>query len=110
MLQRDPAEARVSLDAVIRTMWETAQDMNDKCKETSVSGLAVQFAVNVSEYRNMLEFGRPSHSFKDMDVSLVTHLPVHFRPDTDTDLAQMGLLQQRHVRAGLTDSAADAER
>ena len=48
-LQRDPSEARVSLDAVIRTMWETAQDMNAKYKETSEGGLAVQIAVNVSE-------------------------------------------------------------
>ncbi len=48
-LQRDAAEARVSLDTVIRTMWETAQDMNDKYKETSEGGLAVQIAVNVSE-------------------------------------------------------------
>ena len=48
-LQRDPTEARVSLDAVIRTMWETAQDMNAKYKETSEGGLAVQIAVNVSE-------------------------------------------------------------
>ena len=48
-IQRDPAEARVSLDAVIRTMWETAQDMNQKYKETSEGGLAVQIPVNVSE-------------------------------------------------------------
>ncbi len=48
-LQRDPHEARVSLDTVIRTMWETAQDMNAKYKETSEGGLAVQIAVNVSE-------------------------------------------------------------
>ena len=48
-LQRDAAEARVSLDAVIRTMWETALDMNDKYKETSEGGLAVQIAVNLSE-------------------------------------------------------------
>lgn len=48
-LQRAPAEARVSLDAVIKTMWETAQDMNAKYKETSEGGLAVQIAVNVSE-------------------------------------------------------------
>ena len=48
-LQRDPGEARVSLDAVIRTMWETAKDMNTKYKETSEGGLAVQIAVNVSE-------------------------------------------------------------
>ncbi len=48
-LQRDPAEARVSLDAVVRTMWKTAQDMNQKYKETSEGGLAIQIAVNVSE-------------------------------------------------------------
>lgn len=48
-VQRDPAEARVSLDAVIRTMWETAQDMSEKYKETSEGGLAVQIPVNVSE-------------------------------------------------------------
>ena len=48
-LQRDPSEARVSLDAVIRTMWETAKDMNGKYKETSEGGLALQIPVNVSE-------------------------------------------------------------
>ena len=48
-LARDPSAARVSLDAVIRTMWQTAQDMNAKYKETSEGGLAVQIAVNVSE-------------------------------------------------------------
>ncbi|MDB4614638.1 L-serine ammonia-lyase [bacterium] len=48
-LQRDPTKARVSLDAVIRTMWQTAQDMNAKYKETSEGGLAVQIAVNLSE-------------------------------------------------------------
>lgn len=48
-LQRDPVESRVSLDTVIQTMWDTAQDMNAKYKETSEGGLAVQIAVNVSE-------------------------------------------------------------
>ena len=48
-LARDPSEACVSLDAVIRTMWQTAQDMNNKYKETSEGGLAVQIPVNVSE-------------------------------------------------------------
>jgi L-serine dehydratase len=48
-LARNPRDARVSLDAVIRTMWETAQDMNAKYKETSEGGLAVQISVNVSE-------------------------------------------------------------
>jgi L-serine dehydratase len=48
-LHRHAAEARVSLDAVIKTMWETAQDMNAKYKETSEGGLAAQISVNVSE-------------------------------------------------------------
>lgn len=48
-LQRDPKEARVTLDAVVNTMWKTAQDMNAKYKETSEGGLAVQIPVNLSE-------------------------------------------------------------
>ena len=48
-LESDPAQAKVSLDAVIRSMWETALDMNTKYKETSEGGLAVQIPVNVSE-------------------------------------------------------------
>ncbi|WP_182865707.1 L-serine ammonia-lyase [Stieleria mannarensis] len=48
-LGRDPDDARVSLDAVVRTMWETAQDMNSKYKETSEGGLAGQISVNLSE-------------------------------------------------------------
>lgn len=48
-LESTPADAKVSLDGVIRTLWETAQDMNDKYKETSEGGLAVHIAVNVIE-------------------------------------------------------------
>jgi L-serine dehydratase len=48
-LAGDPANARVSLDAVIKTMWQTALDMNTKYKETSEGGLALQIAVNLSE-------------------------------------------------------------
>lgn len=48
-LESDPAKAKVSLDAVIKTMKETAADMNHKYKETSDGGLAVQIAVNVIE-------------------------------------------------------------
>ncbi len=48
-LQRDPKNARVSLDDVVATMWRTAQDMNAKYKETSEGGLAIQVPVNVSE-------------------------------------------------------------
>lgn len=46
-LNSDPAKAKVPLDKVIATMWETAKDMTSKYKETSEGGLAVQ--VNVSD-------------------------------------------------------------
>ena len=46
-LDRDPANAKIPLDKVIATMWDTAQDMTSKYKETSEGGLAVQ--VNVSD-------------------------------------------------------------
>jgi L-serine dehydratase len=48
-LEGDPADAKVPLDAVIRSMWQTALDMNTKYKETSEGGLALQIPVNVSE-------------------------------------------------------------
>ena len=48
-LESDPALAKVSLDAVIRSMWETALDMNTKYKETAEGGLALQISVNVAE-------------------------------------------------------------
>lgn len=37
----DPEDAKVPLDKVVRTMWETAKDMSAKYKETSEGGLAV---------------------------------------------------------------------
>jgi L-serine dehydratase len=37
-LESDPTQAKVSLDNVIKTMWQTAQDMNTKYKETSEAG------------------------------------------------------------------------
>lgn len=46
-LESDPTKARVTLDEVIQSMWETAQSMNDRFKETSEGGLAI--AVNVAE-------------------------------------------------------------
>lgn len=46
-LDSDPSQAKVPLDKVIATMWETAQDMTSKYKETSTGGLAVQ--VNLSD-------------------------------------------------------------
>lgn len=48
-LHRDPSEARVPLDAAVRTMWKTALDMDAKYKETSEGGLAMQIPVNVIE-------------------------------------------------------------
>lgn len=48
-LQRQPADARVSLDDVIATMRQTALDMSGRYKETSEAGLAVQVAVNLSD-------------------------------------------------------------
>ena len=39
-IESEPENARVTLDEVIRSMWETAQDMNAKYKETSEGGLA----------------------------------------------------------------------
>lgn len=47
--ESDPDHAKVSLDAVIRSMWETAQAMHADYKETSEGGLAVQIPVNVIE-------------------------------------------------------------
>lgn len=48
-IESDPAKAKVSLDEVIKTMWETAQDMSHKYKETSLGGLATQVAISVPE-------------------------------------------------------------
>lgn len=48
-LESSPEFAKVSLDAVIKTMWDTAQDMSSKYKETAEGGLAVNIPVNVIE-------------------------------------------------------------
>jgi L-serine dehydratase len=48
-LQSSPENAKVSLDTIIRTMWQTAQDMSQNYKETSEGGLALLIPVNVSE-------------------------------------------------------------
>ncbi|MGA1378482.1 MAG: L-serine ammonia-lyase [Chitinophagaceae bacterium] len=48
-LQSTPDLAKVSLDAVIKTMWETAQDMNHKYKETADGGLAVNVPLSLPE-------------------------------------------------------------
>ncbi|WP_298285523.1 L-serine ammonia-lyase [uncultured Lutibacter sp.] len=46
-LESDYLNAKVPLDKVISSMWETAKDMNVKYKETSEGGLAV--SVNISD-------------------------------------------------------------
>jgi L-serine dehydratase len=48
-LQSNPDNARVSLDAVVNTMWETALDMNYKYKETAEGGLATNIPISLSE-------------------------------------------------------------
>ncbi|MBF6642417.1 L-serine ammonia-lyase [Flavobacterium sp. J49] len=46
-METDAKNAKVPLDKVIDTMWQTAKDMNSKYKETSEGGLAV--AVNMAD-------------------------------------------------------------
>jgi len=48
-LESDPAKAKVTLDGVIRTMKQTADDMHHKYKETSDGGLAIHIPVNIVE-------------------------------------------------------------
>ena len=48
-LQSKPENARITLDAVINTMWETAKDMNHKYKETAEGGLALQIPIGLSD-------------------------------------------------------------
>lgn len=48
-LQSNPDKAKVSLDHVVRTMWETALDMNHKYKETAEGGLATNIPLSLSE-------------------------------------------------------------
>jgi L-serine dehydratase len=46
-MESDATKAKVPLDKVIATMWDTAQDMTSKYKETSEGGLAIK--VNMSD-------------------------------------------------------------
>lgn len=48
-LQSTPDFAKVSLDGVISTMWDTAKDMNFKYKETAEGGLAVNVPLGLKE-------------------------------------------------------------
>ena len=44
-----PGLAKVSLDAVVQTMWQTALDMNSKYKETSEGGLAINIPISLCD-------------------------------------------------------------
>lgn len=48
-LQSTPDFAKVTLDTVVKTMWETARDMSAKYKETADGGLAQQIPLSLSE-------------------------------------------------------------
>jgi L-serine dehydratase len=48
-LQSTPDFAKVSLDNVIKTMWDTARDMSFKYKETAEGGLAVHIPISLPE-------------------------------------------------------------
>ena len=48
-LQSKPDFAKVCLDGVIKTMWDTALDMNSKYKETADGGLAINIPISLSE-------------------------------------------------------------
>ena len=44
-LTGNPHDAIVGFDLVVKTMWDTAQDMNGKYKETAEGGLAFNLPV-----------------------------------------------------------------
>lgn len=48
-MQSSPDYAKVSLDGVIKTMWDTARDMDNKYKETAEGGLAVNVPLSLPE-------------------------------------------------------------
>jgi L-serine dehydratase len=48
-LSSDPSKAKVSLDQIVKTMKETAKDMNNKYKETAEGGLAINVSVGLAE-------------------------------------------------------------
>jgi L-serine dehydratase len=48
-MQSNPDNAKVSLDNVVKTMWETALDMNHKYKETADGGLATNVSLALPE-------------------------------------------------------------
>ena len=45
-METNPENAKVPLDEVVDTMWETAQNMKTIYKETSEGGLAVRVSLS----------------------------------------------------------------
>ena len=48
-LSFDPANSKVDLDTVIKTMWDTAKSMDSRYKETAEGGLAFNISVTLPE-------------------------------------------------------------
>ena len=48
-IEGNPANMKVNLDTIIKTMWETAQGMDNKYKETSEGGLALNISIGLPE-------------------------------------------------------------
>ncbi len=53
-LQSDGDQMKVSLDAVIKTMWDTAVDMSSKYKETAEGGLAIKVTAEFTGMLNLI--------------------------------------------------------
>ncbi len=48
-IEGNPANMKVNLDTIIKTMWDTAQAMDNKFKETAEGGLALNISVGLPE-------------------------------------------------------------
>ncbi len=48
-MQSNPDNARITLDNVVNTMWQTALDMSHKYKETAEGGLALQIPISLTD-------------------------------------------------------------
>ena len=48
-IEGNPINMKVNLDTIIKTMWDTAQGMNKKFKETSEGGLALNISIGLPE-------------------------------------------------------------
>jgi L-serine dehydratase len=48
-IEGNPANMKVNLDTIIKTMWDTAQGMDNKYKETSEGGLALNISIGLPE-------------------------------------------------------------